>query len=144
MASIDRMSLLELLRKSGFDGDVDFLSPECSCTFVDGGGVTAQIGAERYERNTERTNQRNGYRQREWHTRVGTLDLSIPKLRKGSYFPSLLEPRKRAEKALLSVVQEAYIHGVSTRKVDELVESLGMKGISKSEVSRICRDSTMS
>jgi len=67
--------------------------------------VAAQIGAERYERNTERTNQRNGYRQREWHTRVGTLDLSIPKLRKGSYFPSLLEPRKRAEKALLSVVQ---------------------------------------
>jgi len=102
--------------------------------------VTAQIGAERYERNTERTNQRNGYRHREWHTRVGTLDLSIPKLRKGSYFPSLLEPRKRAEKALLSVVQEAYIHGVSTRKVDELVESLGMKGISKSEVSRICKE----
>jgi len=102
--------------------------------------VAAQIGAERYERNTDKTNHRNGYRHREWDTRVGTLDLRIPKLRKGTYFPSLLEPRKRAEKALLSVVQEAYVHGVSTRKVDELVESLGMKGISKSEVSRICKE----
>ena len=142
MASIDRMSLLELLRKSGFDGDVDFLKEALNVLVhsLMEAEVTAQIGAERYERNTERTNQRNGYRHREWHTRVGTLDLSIPKLRKGSYFPSLLEPRKRAEKALLSVVQEAYIHGVSTRKVDELVESLGMKGISKSEVSRICKE----
>jgi transposase-like protein len=136
------MSLLELLRKSGSDGDVDFLKEALNVLVhsLMEAEVAAQIGAERYERNTERTNQRNGYRQREWHTRVGTLDLSIPKLRKGSYFPSLLEPRKRAEKALLSVVQEAYIHGVSTRKVDELVESLGMKGISKSEVSRICRE----
>jgi len=142
VASIDRMSLLELLRKSGSDGDVDFLKEALNVLVhsLMEAEVAAQIGAERYERNTERTNQRNGYRQREWHTRVGTLDLSIPKLRKGSYFPSLLEPRKRAEKALLSVVQEAYIHGVSTRKVDELVESLGMKGISKSEVSRICRE----
>jgi transposase-like protein len=136
------MSLLELLRKSGSDGDVDFLREALNVLVhsLMEAEVAAQIGAERYERNTERTNQRNGYRQREWHTRVGTLDLSIPKLRKGSYFPSLLEPRKRAEKALLSVVQEAYIHGVSTRKVDELVVSLGMKGISKSEVSRICRE----
>ncbi len=142
MASIDRMSLLELLRKSGSDGDVDFLKEALNVLVhsLMEAEVAAQIGAERYERNTERTNQRNGYREREWHTRVGTLHLSIPKLRKGSYFPSLLEPRKRAEKALLSVVQEAYIHGVSTRKVDELVESLGMKGISKSEVSRICRE----
>jgi putative transposase len=142
VASIDRMSLLELLRKSGSDGDVDFLREALNVLVhsLMEAEVAAQIGAERYERNTERTNQRNGYRQREWHTRVGTLDLSIPKLRKGSYFPSLLEPRKRAEKALLSVVQEAYIHGVSTRKVDELVVSLGMKGISKSEVSRICRE----
>ena len=142
MASIDRMSLLELLRKSGSDGDVDFLKEALNVLVhsLMEAEVAAQIGAERYERNTERTNQRNGYRQREWDTRVGTLNLSIPKLRKGSYFPSLLEPRKRAEKALLSVVQEAYIHGVSTRKVDELVESLGMKGISKSEVSRICRE----
>jgi len=107
VASIDRMSLLELLRKSGSDGDVDFLKEALNVLVhsLMEAEVAAQIGAERYERNTERTNQRNGYRQREWHTRVGTLDLSIPKLRKGSYFPSLLEPRKRAEKALLSVVQ---------------------------------------
>lgn len=105
MASIDRMSLLELLRKSGFDGDVDFLKEALNVLVhsLMEAEVTAQIGAERYERNTERTNQRNGYRHREWHTRVGTLDLSIPKLRKGSYFPSLLEPRKRAEKALLLI-----------------------------------------
>lgn len=102
--------------------------------------VTAQIGADRYERSSERSNQRNGYRHREWDTRVGTLDLKIPKLRKGSSFPSLLEPRRRAEKALLYVVQVAYIHGVSTRKVDELIEALGMNGISKSEVSRICKE----
>ena len=121
MASIDRMSLLELLRKSGIDGDVDFLKEALNVLVhalmeVE---VAAQIGAERYERNTDRTNHRNGYRHCEWDTRVGTLDLRIPKLRKGTYFPSLLEPRKRAEKALLSVVQEAYVHGVSTRKVDE-------------------------
>jgi len=83
---------------------------------------------------------RNGYRHRTWDTRVGTIDLRIPKLRQGSYFPSLLEPRRRAEKALVAVVQEAYIHGVSTRKVDELVQSLGMTGISKSEVSRLCSE----
>jgi putative transposase len=102
--------------------------------------VSQLIGAERFERSTERKNYRNGYRRREWDTRVGTIELQIPKLRKGSYFPSLLEPRRRAEKALLNVVQEAYVHGVSTRKVDELVESLGIGGISKSEVSRICKE----
>jgi len=101
--------------------------------------VTSIIGAEKYERNNNRNNYRNGYRLREWDTRVGTLQLSIPKLRHGSYFPSLLEPRKMSEKALLNVVQEAYVHGVSTRKVDELVEALGMKGIDKSEVSRISK-----
>jgi transposase-like protein len=97
------MSLLELLRKSGSDGDVDFLK-EAMNVLVHSlleAEVAAQIGAERYKRNTERTNQRNGYRQREWHPRVGTLELNIPKLRKGSYFPSLLEPRKRVEKASL-------------------------------------------
>lgn len=142
MASIDRMTLLELLRKSGMEGDIDFLKEAMNVlvhALMDA-EVSAQIGAERYERSTDRTNHRNGYRHREWDTRVGTLDLRIPKLRKGTYFPSLLEPRKRAEKALLSVVQEAYVHGVSTRKVDELVEALGMKGISKSEVSRICKE----
>ncbi len=79
-----------------------------------------------------------GYRPGRWETRVGTVELQIPKLRRGSYFPSLLEPRRRAERALLAVVQEAYVHGVSTRKVEELVQALGMVGLSKSEVSRIC------
>lgn len=142
MASIDRMSLLEILRKSGSEGDVDFLKEALNVlvnSLMDA-EVASQIGAERYERNQERNNQRNGYRDREWDTRVGTLDLKIPKLRKGSYYPSLLEPRKRAEKALLSVVQEAYIHGVSTRKVDDLIESLGMRGISRSEVSAFAKN----
>jgi putative transposase len=100
--------------------------------------VSGLIGAERYERNSERSSYRNGYRLRSWDTRVGTIELAIPKVRTGSYFPSLLEPRRRAERALQAVVQEAYVHGVSTRKVDELLKALGMDGMSKSEVSRIC------
>ena len=83
---------------------------------------------------------RNGYRSRQWDTRVGTMELRIPKLREGSYFPSLLEPRRRSEKALLAVVQQAYVEGVSTRRVDDLVKALGCDGISKSQVSRICRE----
>ena len=102
--------------------------------------VSEEIGAERYQRTAERKTYRNGYRKRRWDTRVGTVQLKIPKLRKGSYFPSLLEPRRRAEQALLSVIQEAYVQGVSTRKVDELVKSLGLEGVSKSEVSRICKE----
>jgi putative transposase len=101
--------------------------------------VSAQIGALPYERSTERTAYRNGYRKRTWDTRVGTIELKIPKVTAGSYFPSLLEPRRRAEKALHAVVVEAYVKGVSTRKVDDLVRSLGIDGISKSEVSRICK-----
>jgi putative transposase len=100
--------------------------------------VTGLVGAERHERSEERTGYRNGSRVRTWDTRVGTVDLAIPKVRPGSYFPSLLQPRRRAEQALLTVVQEAYVHGVSTRKVDDLVKGLGLDGISKSEVSRIC------
>jgi transposase-like protein len=100
--------------------------------------VTAQIGAEAYERTGERTAYRNGARMRTWDTRVGTLELAIPKVTPGSYFPSLLEPRRRGERALVAVVQEAYVHGVSTRKVDELMRALGLEGISKSEVSRVC------
>ncbi len=99
--------------------------------------VSAQIGAERYERSEERTAQRNGYRPRPWDTRLGTLELAIPKLRTGSYFPSWLEPRRRAEQALVAVVAEAYVHGVSTRKVEALVQALGIAGLSKSEVSRL-------
>ena len=136
------MDLLELLRKRGMDGDVDFLR-EALQVLVEGimdAEVSAQIGAEHGERNSERTTHRNGYRSRDWDTRVGTMELRIPKLREGSYFPSLLEPRRRSEKALLSVIQQAYVEGVSTRRVDDLVKSLGCDGISKSQVSRICRD----
>ena len=110
--------------------------------------MSAQIGAQHGERNSERDTHRNGYRSRAWDTRVGTMQLRIPKIREGSYFPSLLEPRWRREQALLSVVQQAYVEGVSTRRVDDpvsstgqvLIESLGCDGISKSQVSRICRD----
>src|SRR6266852_7421166 len=102
--------------------------------------VTAQIGAEQYERTGERTAYRNGSRARTWDTRVGTLELAIPKVTPGSYFPSLLEPRRRGERALLAVVQEAYVHGVSTRKVDALAQALGLNGISKDQVSRICKE----
>src|SRR5438105_10780633 len=99
--------------------------------------VSAQIGAGRYGRSGERVTQRNGYRERPWDTRVGTLELQIPKLRQGSYFPSWLEPRRRAEQALVAVVAEAYVQGVSTRKVEALVQAPGMSGISRSEVSRM-------
>src|SRR6266511_753547 len=100
--------------------------------------VSELVGAERGERAPEeRLTHRNGYRARRWDTRAGELELAIPKLRRGSYFPSFLEPRRRSEQALVSVVQEAYVAGVSTRKVDQVVESLGLR-ISKSEVSRIC------
>ncbi len=92
------------------------------------------------ERTAERANSRNGYRDRQWDTRAGSVDLKIPKLRKGSYFPGFLEPRRTAEKALAAVIQEAYIQGVSTRSVDELVKSMGMTGISKSQVSRLCEE----
>ena len=101
--------------------------------------VSAQIGAELGERSLERTTQRNGYRSRDWDTRVGSIELAIPKLRQGSYFPSFLEPRRRAEQALVAVVQEAYVNGVSTRKVDRLVEQMGLHHLSKDQVSRLCR-----
>lgn len=102
--------------------------------------VTAKIGADKYERTEERNNQRNGARTRPYNTRLGTIDLKIPKLREGTYFPSFLEPRRMWEKALVNVVQEAYVHGISTRKVDELVQALGMEGIDKSKVSRISQE----
>jgi putative transposase len=101
--------------------------------------VSAAAGADWYERSAEREAQRNGYRPREWDTRVGTIELAIPRLRTGSYFPSFLEPRKRSEQALVAVVQEAYINGVSTRKVERLVEQLGIGGMSRSAVSRMCQ-----
>jgi transposase-like protein len=95
-------------------------------------------GAGHGERSPERINQRNGYRERDWQTRAGTVELRIPKLRKGSYFPAFLEPRRLAEKALTAVIQEAYVQGISTRSVDDLVRSLGLEGVSKSQVSRLC------
>ena len=138
----ERMDLLELLHKGGMDGDVDFLR-EALRVLVEGimdAEVSSRIGAEYGERSPERVTQRNGYRSRAWDTRVGTMKLHIPKLREGSYFPSLLEPRRRSERALLAVIQQAYVEGVSTRRVDDLVKALGCEGISKSQVSRICQE----
>ena len=137
----ESMDILELLRKRGLNGDVDFLL-EALGVVAQGlmeAEVTVKTGAAYGERSPDRLTQRNGYRSRSWDTRVGTMELRIPKLRDGSYFPSLLEPRRRSEKALLAVIQQAYVEGVSTRRVDDLVKALGCEGISKSQVSRICR-----
>src|SRR5437870_1933252 len=102
--------------------------------------VGAATGAGYGEKNPLRTAQRNGYRDRDWEPRAGTVELRIPKLRKGSYCPGFLEPRRMAEKALTAVIQEAYIQGISTRSVDDLVQAMGMSGISKSQVSRLCEE----
>jgi putative transposase len=136
----DRMAVLERLRKGTEDGD-DFLR-EGLRTFLHElieAEVTAVIGAERHERTEERTTQRNGYRSRLFDTRLGTIEVAIPKLRSGSYFPSWLEPRRRSEQALVAVVAEAYVQGVSTRRVEALVQQLGIAGLSKSEVSRMAQ-----
>jgi len=135
----DSMAAMERLGK-GEEGSEDWLRETVRHLVqeVMEAEVRAQIGAGRYERAEERTAYRNGYRLRPWDTRLGTLALSIPKLRSGSYFPSFLEPRRRAEQALVSVVAEAYVQGVSTRKVEALVQALGIDALSKSEVSRLC------
>jgi putative transposase len=137
-----RMTLLDLLNKSEQGAHPNFLRDGVRLLAQElmEAEVTELVGAGPHERSETRLTHRNGYREREWDTRVGTIELDIPKLRAGSYFPSLLEPRRRHERALLSVVQEAYVHGVSTRAVDNLAEALGIKSISKDQVSRICKE----
>ena len=136
------IALKQYLINIGLQADADFLREgvELLSQMVMELEVEQQIGAGKHERTPERNNHRNGYRERTWETRVGEIELAIPKLRKGNYFPSLLEPRRPAEKALLAVVQEAYLKGVSTRKVDALMKALGLTGIDKSKVSRICKE----
>jgi putative transposase len=137
----DSMSLLETLRKVSADGEVDVLREgvRLLAQAIMEAEVSELTGLPKGERNPDqRLTHRNGYRERRWDTRVGTIDLAVPRVRDGSYFPSLLDPRRRTERALLAVVQEAYVSGVSTRRVDDLVQALGIEGISRSEVSRIC------
>lgn len=136
------IALKQYLINNGLEHDTDFLREgvQILSQMLMEIEVEKKIGAGKHERSPERSTHRNGYRQRIWKTRVGEIDLAIPKLRKGSYFPSLLEPRRPAEKALLAVIMEAYLKGVSTRKVDDLVKALGLKGIDKSQVSRICKE----
>ena len=135
----DRMALVDLLQKSG-DGDFLRAVAEAVLQILMEADVEGLIGAGRHERSADRLNYRNGYRERSLDTRLGSLQLRIPKLRQGSYFPPFLEPRKTAEKALVTVIQEAWIGGVSTRRVDELVQAMGLSGISKSQVSKLCKD----
>jgi putative transposase len=135
----DRLPLAELLQKAG---DADFLRAvaEAVLQLLMETDVEGLIGAGRHERTVERLNYRNGYRERALDTRLGTLQLRVPKLRQGSYFPPFLEPRKVSEKALVAVIQEAWIGGVSTRRVDELVQAMGLAGIGKSTVSKLCKE----
>lgn len=135
----ERIALAQLLEK-GSDADllremIGYVAQRLMEADVEG-----LVGAAHGERSEARENWRNGFRERDWHTRSGTIPLRIPKLRRGSYFPGFLEPRRSSEKALAAVVQEAYVQGISTRSVDELVKALGMTGISKSQVSRLCEE----
>jgi len=132
----------EYLRKMGIEFNGDFLREGITVLtqLLMELEVTEKIGAERYQHSPERVTQRNGYRERSWETRVGEIPLRIPKLRQGVYYPDFLEPRRRTEQALVAVIQEAYIAGVSTRKVDDLVQRLGLSGVDKSKVSRLCHD----
>lgn len=135
----DRLPLAELLAKAG-DGDFLRTIAESVMQLLMEADVEGIIGAGRHERTLERATYRNGYRDRSLDTRLGSLQLRIPKLRQGSYFPPFLEPRKLSEKALVAVIQEAWISGVSTRRVDDLVQAMGLSGIGKSTVSKLCKD----
>jgi putative transposase len=135
----DRLPLAELLQKAG-EGDFLRAVAEAVLQLLMEADVEGLIGAGRHERSPERLNWRNGHRERTLDTRLGSLQLRVPKLRQGSYFPPFLEPRKVSEKALVAVVQEAWIGGVSTRRVDDLVQAMGLAGISKSTVSKLCKD----
>src|SRR5919206_3025002 len=135
----EKMALLELIEKSA---DVDLIREMLG--FAAGRVMQLEVqactGAAHGVRDPARVVQRNGYRERGWETRAGRIELAIPKLRKGSYFPAFLEPRRTAEEALTAVIQEAYVHGISTRSVDDLVKAMGGTGISKSQVSRLCEE----
>lgn len=135
----DRMALNELMQKAG-DGDFLRSVAETVLQMLMEADVEGLIGAGRHERSAERLNYRNGFRERTLDTRLGSLALRIPKLRQGSYFPPFMEARKTSEKALVAVIQEAWIGGVSTRRVDDLVQAMGLSGISKSTVSKLCKD----
>src|SRR6476660_824637 len=135
----ERLALSELLEKAG-EGDFLRAVAEAVLQLLMEADVEGLIGAGRYERSVERATWRNGYRDRALDTRLGSLQLRIPKLRQGSYFPPFLEARKVSEKALIGVIQEAWIGGVFTRRVDELVQAMGLSGISKSQVSKLCKD----
>lgn len=135
------MTVGDFLGKILGEGNTDFLKGAVAAILEQIMEVEVErlVGAALHEKSEDRQNQRNGYRVRRLDTRVGTLHLEIPKLRKGSYLPSFLEPYQRSEQALFSVIQESYVNGVSTRKVGEIIRALGVEGISKSEVSRICQ-----
>jgi putative transposase len=139
--ALDKFAIADLLEALRAGGDLDIIRQGLALVLqaLIEAEAAEQIGAGRYERSTSRTTHRNGSRSRLLSTKAGDVELRIPKLREGSFFPALLEPRRRIDRALLAVVMEAYVHGTSTRKVDDLVKALGVDaGISKSEVSRIC------
>lgn len=135
----ERMALIELVEKQA-DGDLVRGMLAYAADRIMDAEIEARTGAAKGVRSPMREVQRNGYRDRDWDTCAGRIALEIPKLRKGSYFPSFLEPRRTAEKALVAVIQEAYVHGVSTRSVDDLVKAMGAGGMSKSQVSRLCAE----